>query len=441
MHDLAFSIGSHELSQIVIPGSHDSVSYSLPAPDDDAWHTQSDDLIHQLDGGIRVFDIRVECFPSQGDPSQGVCLAHHGPPGSPLDGVSNWLDTARIFSDIESWAQEPGHSQEIIILDLGMAQHNDNVAGYWPQAECQSFGQKMGDALVTPKELQDHKLSTDPGQVTVGDFWSLPDPNGSARVILENSWCLNKARPDAGYWSPDPPSGSYYADQCNVHPVALVNQTQGIRDPVLTAVKTRAAGAGGVPNAIGPSVKGGLYALFVQGTPELGCTPTPTQMLGDQAQVLAALYEQWQTDRDTKANLNIVSGDFVQRSDIYKDVIAMDETFTPALTKKSPSAMRVKENKNGGPPVIVQLKSGGEPAAGAQVTFTISPAQSQGGRWVTPSFPRSTSSEAPTWTATTDRNGIAQSDNIDSGSQPGQYDVTATANGVSTSFTLQVTEG
>ena len=78
---------------------------------------------------------------------------------------------------------------------------------------------------------------------------------------------------------------------------------------------------------------GGVYTLFVQGTPDdLSdvCNIDPRKMLHDEKTVLARLVAQWRNDPNTKANLSVVSGDFLQETDLVGDVIAMNETWPKA---------------------------------------------------------------------------------------------------------------
>jgi hypothetical protein len=75
---------------------------------------------------------------------------------------------------------------------------------------------------------------------------------------------------------------------------------------------------------------GGVYTLFIQGTPDDFsdvCNIAPEKMLPDEKTVLSELVAQWRKDPNTKANLNVVSGDFFQETDLVKDVIAMNETW------------------------------------------------------------------------------------------------------------------
>ncbi len=333
MHDLASHLSDRKLSDIVIPGSHDTGTYSLASADNDSI-TQSEDLIHQLNDGAREFDIRVKA-------TKGGYYLNHG------EAVSPWLRLNRIFKDVREWAtDEPGSAgaepgprkQEIILLNL-------SIDGGVPTADCQAFGRQLGDALVTPNMLQAHFGTTDPGQVTLGQLWSLPDSGGAARVIMDNAQCLDAADPSAGQWSSNPPFGkgngqSYYANQCSANgledqPPDPPTQGVGVWRPVSSAVKSRSTdGTGtGPPTPPGPSMVGGVYTLFIQGTPDdLSdvCNIDPEKMLPDEKNVLSKLVSQWRKDPKTKANLNVVSGDFLQETDLVSDVKDMNETWPTA---------------------------------------------------------------------------------------------------------------
>jgi hypothetical protein len=334
MHDLAPHLSNRKLSDTVIPGSHDTGTYSLDPKENEDAITQSEDLIHQLNDGAREFDIRVRA-------TKGGYYLNHG------EAVSPWLRLSRIFKDVSEWAtNKPGSAgagpgprdQEIIMLNL-------SVDGGVPTADCQSFGQQMGDALVTPSMLQAQFGTTDPGQVTLRQLWSLPDSKGAARVIMDNSQCLNAADPFAGHWYADPPFGkgdaqSYYANQCSAsgledQPTNPPTQGVGVWPRVSSAVSSRSTDGNGPspPTSFGPSMVGGVYTLFIQGTPDDVsdvCNITPRKMLPDQKTVLARLVAQWRKDPNTKANLNVVSGDFVQETDLVDEVLAMNETWPTA---------------------------------------------------------------------------------------------------------------
>jgi hypothetical protein len=60
------------------------------------------------------------------------------------------------------------------------------------------------------------------------------------------------------------------------------------------------------------------------------CNIAPEKMIPDEKNVLSKLVAQWRKDSKTKANLNVISGDFLQETDLVDDVIAMNETWPTA---------------------------------------------------------------------------------------------------------------
>ena len=60
MGDIAPCIINRRLTDIVIPGSHDSITYDFDPVIDAIARTQSVDLYNQLDNGARQFDIRLK---------------------------------------------------------------------------------------------------------------------------------------------------------------------------------------------------------------------------------------------------------------------------------------------------------------------------------------------------------------------------------------------
>ncbi len=387
MGDLAPRLRSRKLSEIVIPGSHDSTTYSVDHPSVDVpfAQTQDHDLTDQLNDGIRQFDIRVEYTWNEGNCVRGGCVrnyyAHHG--GGFLDVSSSYLTLSSILTSVEQWALVPGHEHEIILLNLSITQ---NGAAF-PAQDCQNFGAALGGSLVTPSELQANFGTPDPGQVTLGQLWSLPDPKGAARVIMNNDQCMDAADPSAGQWSTY--SSGYYADQCTADGDPNVgtngNQHWGTKRMDLGAVHLRATAAGPAePYAWGAAANGGLYELDIQGTPEADCLVTPASMLSGEQEVLAALYSQWQTDAATQRNLNIVEADFVEDTDLVTDAIAMDESLPgvpDAVTRLGAERVVVTEGYGGTvqPSAFAALASyQGEGTPGAAVWYKISPATGVG---------------------------------------------------------------
>ncbi len=388
MGDLAPQLRSRKLSEIVIPGSHDTTTYSVDHPLAFLAYaqTQDKDLTDQLNGGIRQFDVRVEYTADEdvcNDKTHCVWdyYAHHG--SGFLDVSSSYLTLSSILDSIDQWAVAPGHEHEIILLNLTIDQKGHD----FPTQACQNFGAALGGSLVTPNELQSNFGTSDPGQVTLGQLWSLSDPKGAARVIMKNDQCMDAADPSAGQWSTF--SSGYYADQCTADGDSnlgtLGNQSYGTEKMDLAAARYRATEAGpGEPYLLGPTAVGGLYELDIQGTPEQDCLLTPSSMLSGEQQVLAALYSQWQTDPATQRNLNIVEGDFVEDTDLVTDAIAMDERLPgvpDAVTRLGAERVVIPEGYGGfvGPSAFAALASyQGQGTPGAPVWYTVSPATGVG---------------------------------------------------------------
>lgn len=378
MGDLAAHLWDRKLGDIVIPGSHDSTTYSLGGTNSIAV-AQDENLTDQLNDGIRALDVRVEWHH---DGTNGwAYYAHHGQ-GS-FDAFACCVNLPSILTAIDQWALLPGHEHEIILLNLDITQNGHA----FPTQDCQNFAATLGGSLVTPSELERFFGTRDPSQVTLGQLWSLPDPKGAARVITNNDQCMDAAYPSAGQWSIY--SSGYYADQCTANgipapthsvpfPVPFVqypgpDQTFGVKSLVLQAVRARAAG---VRNSQSLAPKGGLYELDIQGTPELDCLVTPYSMLPDDKEVLQALYKQWLWDPGTQRHLNIVEEDFVQDTDLVSDAIAMDQSWPvvpDAVTPQGPLHVLTSQ----GDPLAASAFAAsvgyqGAAAPGTPVTYRIS---------------------------------------------------------------------
>ncbi len=301
-----------------------------------------------------------------------------------------------IFNQISTWANLPGHEQEIILVGLSIDTNDGGfTADQKESQDCEALRDTLGSALLTPSNLEAAGYSADPGQVTLGQLWAMP---GHPRVIVNNDTCMQDAEPGAGTWNPDPPFGSgpgqsFYANQCYADPydewVYTVTEKigmPGIKNQVKGAAETRAYQGGGddwYPGDAeepGPPMNGGLWTLFLQATPTWACTRSLADFdKAAQKQVLTALYQDWwQNDPQVHANVNIIAGDFVHDSDLATDAIAMDETYPEAPRAITPV---------GTDQVTVPLSAGGVAAdafaarvtgytgaalPGARVTYQIS---------------------------------------------------------------------
>jgi hypothetical protein len=120
-------------------------------------------------------------------------------------------------------------------------------------------------------------------------------------------------------------SGGYYADQCTADGLGEGNdQDDGLIKRLLPAAEHRYTEAGGTPEAFGPPEPAGhLYELDVQGIPETWpprCLSPPAALLSEEQEVLPKLFG----DSAAVQNLNIVAGDYVEQTDLFKDVVAVD---------------------------------------------------------------------------------------------------------------------
>ncbi len=425
------------LREIVIPGSHDATTYSLGGQTLAPYAiTQSESLARQLNDGARQFDIRVVWH-------NGDYYARHGVV------ISDSLDLGGILDEIRSFTVIPGHEHEIVMLSLGI--DTDNGAGAFPTDTCKTFDKALGSALLTPSELEAAIGTRDPGQVTPRELWSMP---GHPRVIMDNSQCIDAGNPSAGQWSTDPYNpdqgeradlfGGYYANQCYYGPYD--NGTEpGVWAMVSQAVKSRALGIetsgrfgslGSDPIKIGPRKYGGFYLLNIQGTPTPDCgIPLRWFDLDADRQVLASLYQQWQTDRDTQDNLNIISGDYVQETDLVKDVIAMNETL-PAVadqvTRLGPERVVVEPGQNLPDSFEASVAHEGEPVPYREVTYRVSPADGRNGpNWGPGPDPNS-------HTEIADENGLVKAVGLLVGPKVGKWTLTAGVGGASAKWTLEV---
>ncbi len=382
MHDIAVCLQSRKLSDIVIPGSHDSATYGFaPGQGLDLATTQDEDLKAQLNDGMRKFDIRVEYT----NGASGLdYYAHHG--SGITDQISHWLTLTRMFKDISEWAHEPGHEHEIILLSLTM----DPPTGTYNENDCGVFGAQMGGDLLSPDNLKSLAGTTDPGQLTLGQLWSLPvGDGGTALVIMDNIPCLVKAgveSPGGAQWGPFSPAGQtlysgYYADQCTAYGISRVvypntNQYLGISNMVGTAAYFRntVGSGGGLPNPLGPPKVGGLYELDIQGTPEAAppsgpsipsCLVTPLSMLPDENEVLNDL--NFGGNPGSPVAPSIIAGDFVEATGLFNDAMAWDQQ------PLAPAAPEITGVTNGAGQVTVAFSDksyGTDPITSYTVTAT-----------------------------------------------------------------------
>jgi hypothetical protein len=140
MRDIDPCIRYRRLTDIVIPGSHDSTTYAF---DPGFAQTQSVDLIGQLNAGARQFDIRVRYVLGDANFPTGW-YAFHGV----FDNVQLTLN--HIFNDLVTWAQDSSRAQEVIMVNLTIDPAN---SGKFPTDDCKDLAGALGGKLVTPDVL------------------------------------------------------------------------------------------------------------------------------------------------------------------------------------------------------------------------------------------------------------------------------------------------
>jgi hypothetical protein len=375
MNDLFANLQDQKLADIVFPGSHDTATYALlNDPISLVGKAQTEDITSQLNDGIRDLDLRVAYQP--------ICV----PAGwYVVHGILNpcTLSLSDMLSQIGQWTILPGHEHEIILVGLSIG--DGPPVDPFPTDVCEALPSTIS-GLVYPSELQYTYGTTDPGQVTPAQLWAMP---GHPRVIVNNSQCLTAISGEVEQWSPDPPFGSgpgqnYFADQCYANPYngAKYANLPGITQMVLAAARLRSIQGGGDTDGhetnLGPPMVGGIWTLFVQATPNgTDCLKSLQDFdLAQQEPALAALYQQWQTDPATKANVNVIAGDFVQDSALVKDAIAMDESKFPladSIVATGTLQVSAEQNSNFDDMFTAYVSYKGRPAAGVPVTYTISP--------------------------------------------------------------------
>jgi hypothetical protein len=325
MGDIDPCIRYRRLSDILIPGSHDSVTYNLKFPIAAGFaQTQNQTLEEQLNDGVRAFDIRVSYF-TTGNFGANWYAQHGG-----IQDVT--LTFGQIITSLGNWAIVAGREQEIIMLNLSLQNNPDDP---FPVNLCATIGEDWGKNLVTPDMLLQQLNTADPGEPIFDQLWRLPQSFRGARIIIDNLECLTHATGNVAQWGPiSPPNTSfitaYYPSWCDAGVNSqLVNQaaaTRGTEGPATLQ--------GGEALSVGPPVVGGLYWVQVSGTPlqNTPCILTPFLMLDLQQDVWNSLKALWDDPTSTvRDNLNVVAGDFVSEGFPWLDIVNMNvEPVLPA---------------------------------------------------------------------------------------------------------------
>ena len=168
MKDRKHMLGNLTISQVFLPGTHDSASYDEEAKRMNIISnfaiTQDTDVLGQLIHGVRYLDIRIGRYPHTDE----IWWTNHGPfyRSVPLKTV---IDQVKKFLD---------NTEEIVIFDIHEFPIGfDNI---WEHSELVSY---------LENQFRDYYLNHDQGwSITLNDIWST-----GRRLIIgyENSWMIH----------------------------------------------------------------------------------------------------------------------------------------------------------------------------------------------------------------------------------------------------------
>lgn len=117
--------GSTPLSELTLPGTHDTGTFTLSGAGDQAWQAQSMDLPTQLAAGIRAIDIRLQNSGCGGDGNSGPCAQPLGVwHGSGATGAftGGYLNSTGpheqydVMQDLQTFLQQ--HPTETVVMNI-----------------------------------------------------------------------------------------------------------------------------------------------------------------------------------------------------------------------------------------------------------------------------------------------------------------------------------
>lgn len=189
MLEMSAQLSGKKLSEIVIPGTHDSGTSGIGGANGNVARTQKKTIGQQLDDGIRYFDLRVteNAHRDCADPS--VWWIHHGERDSYR--FTDAINQVKVF------LKNPGHEKELIILDIQdiTLKYSDaraaNVLLGYLQKELGGL-----DGYLLNKNSKNYSLA-DP----VGKIWDYNNKFKKSRqvIALVPGWSLDIADTGCGY--------------------------------------------------------------------------------------------------------------------------------------------------------------------------------------------------------------------------------------------------
>jgi 1-phosphatidylinositol phosphodiesterase len=191
--------GSTLLSELTLPGTHDTGTFTLSAAGDQAWQAQSMSLPTQLAAGIRAIDIRVANSGCGGDGNSGPCAQplgiYHGT-GVTGQFTGGYLNSAGpgeqydVMQDLQTFLDGspgvPGHPGETVVMNIQDAGTNAT----------HNFAEQVNDVMT----------HFEPGLVYNGAEGSDPPLSairGKVVVITQGSEYSNPGPPSGITWPED----------------------------------------------------------------------------------------------------------------------------------------------------------------------------------------------------------------------------------------------
>jgi hypothetical protein len=293
MADQKDIIGQRPLRQVVIPGSHDAATYEdSSCPGGECWHfgppealftqSQSQDVTAQLNAGSRNLDLRFTAY--DWDPAQGEDFyVFHGTDAKGVPNAS-LLKMDKVLVDIDTWLNQPGHEREIVFLGMFVYREDrDPAARAQSKAICDAT---LGWELAHGKVIQSSMLppNTALTDMSMNEIWALP---GQPQIIVTGWSSCTGADLTA--------SGGAYAGKCSGKDVwseifpELVARTDWMTKNLVT----------------------GAYNLGIQSTPKGPFTDCDSSIWLLAGQQWYALTELGTLRSIARANLNVISGDYL----------------------------------------------------------------------------------------------------------------------------------
>ncbi len=375
MADLNAYIGDRQLRNIVFPGSHDTATYALTGPSWTYGGAQNVDLKTQLTHGTRWLDIRANYH-------DGNYFVSHGK-------VNSDKPVADVLKDLTDWTNTPGHEREIVLAAISVGQDSADTGSPSKFARlCQTFKQHAGPALLTADRLGSWLVGATYTYYSANVYALTPTMLASApgqpRLITDWSNCdeavsTSQQTDKIGITS----FPGYYAKQCwdSVDPFFALDPNPGVIPLIQQALQGRyqagpeGSDAGYTGNPMGSSVSG-FYTLSAAKTTTANCG-VPLYWMGNDSAIFDAIKGWYLANaNNARANLNILTTDFVQTNPVVEDAILFNQ-MPPLAAASAYTPIKVNLKTADGH-VLTAVNAGGVSVSNIVHTDATSP-----GAWET----------------------------------------------------------